>query len=154
MLIYTIGKHSTVPTKKVKKIVNFFADKLLAKRMKNGLSLTLIFSKSETVDDGLMGWCDWTDDNRRPKEFEIAISPTTSEKAMIVTIAHEMRHLYQFANGHLTDLSRKPGHVSWKGKMFHDAGPYSSKVYLSPWEKDARKYEKILYKMYLEEFEE
>jgi len=154
VLIYVQGKHSVVSTKKVKKIVNFFADKLFSKRMNSSLSLTVIFSKSETVNEGLMGWCDWIDDNRRPKEFEIAISPITSEKAMIVTIAHEMRHLYQFAHGHLTDLSRKPGHVSWKGKTFHDTGPYSSKVYLSPWEKDARKYEKILYKAYLEEFEE
>lgn len=68
----------------------------------------------------------------------------TSEEANELMIIHECIHLWQFERG---DLEKLPKGYAWKGKAYDNRTPY----YARPWEKEAFRLEKDLYKEW-EEF--
>ena len=100
-----------------------------------------IVMKSKMKD---LGSCmvSYYNDWYQPREFEIELRKYRSLKLTLLTLAHEMVHLKQFAKKELNcDQTR------WMGKSF-DSENVSYHDY--PWEVEANSMECILYTLYME----
>ena len=88
----------------------------------------------------VFGWAWVVPPDHRPREFEIEIHNRLSPEAYTETLLHELWHVYQHVTGQLKDKYNKR---YWKG-IDHSETNYDDQ----PWEKDAHRMEKILYKRY------
>jgi hypothetical protein len=92
-----------------KRAIKYFADKLLSKQMQRYVSVRFSFV-SEMFYLGLtyVTECNSKD---KPREFVIELSDDQTGKELMMTIAHEMVHVKQYAYGELNEEMTK-----WKGQ--------------------------------------
>ncbi len=119
----------------------FFARELLSRQMLPHIMVDIrLVTKMKDL-----GCCSilFFNDNYKPREFEIDLRRHRSVKNTLITLAHEMVHLKQFAKCELKD-----DHTRWRGFVvdseaidYHDL----------PWEIEANTLEYILYTLYIEE---
>jgi len=109
------------------------------KRLDSSITVEIKFVK---LDDA-WGVCDNHDVGIKPKEFTIYINRDLKlEKDVITTVAHEMVHVWQYATGKFRDYAG-PAH------RYEDYIYDANMAYRDmPWEIEARKFEKILYKLW------
>ena len=88
----------------------------------------------------VFGWAWVVPPDHRPREFEIEIHNRLSPELYTETLLHELWHVYQHVTGQLKDKYNKR---YWKG-IDHSETNYDDQ----PWEKEAHRMEKILYKRY------
>ena len=88
----------------------------------------------------VFGWAWVVPPDHRPREFEVEIHNRLSPEAYTETLLHELWHVYQHVTGQLKDKYNKR---YWKG-IDHSETNYDDQ----PWEKEAHRMEKILYKRY------
>ena len=69
--------------------------------------------------------------------FSIKVRPSRDRAEMVKTIAHELQHVRQYADGKLKRVYRKSELKGWrwKGKYYKQDFPYKKR----PWEIEARK---------------
>ena len=116
----------------------FFAAELLSKKMLKHITIEI---KMKTVMKDL-GSCSITyyNDWNKAREFEIELRRHRSVKNTLLTLAHEMVHIKQFAKGELNDE-----HTKWLGqKIDSDSIDYND----LPWEIEACSLEYVLYILY------
>jgi hypothetical protein len=95
------------------------------------------------------------------KYGEIHVSKFYSHAETLRILLHELRHVWQYYSGmfikthKLLSWGKKTRYVSigiWDGKEYEDysgkANKYFNKYRSSPWEVDAREYEKELYRLF------
>lgn len=116
---------------------DIFAKKLMTSRMVNTLSINIIF-KPMPVFKGLSAW---VYDNDRPKDFEILINNKHGKKMQLLTLAHEMVHVKQWATGQMKDLVMKRNTVRYNNKYYDAEEDY----FFQPWEVEAFGLETGLY---------
>lgn len=122
------------------KATRFFAKELLSRKMMPHIGIDIVL-KTRLPD---LGSCMVTyyNDWYKPREFEIELRKHRSLKNTLITLAHEMVHLKQFAKGELNCEQTR-----WKGVKFDsDAIDYHS----YPWEIEASSMERLLYHAYEE----
>ena len=91
--------------------------------------------------EGVNGYCDFTDQSYRPREFMIELDIHMDEELYIKTLLHELTHMRQWVDGTLRLRY---------GKMCYRKEPVESYAYwYQPHEIEARKQEKILYQQYM-----
>jgi hypothetical protein len=128
MPIRLVNIPAKLKSEEIKDALNFFAETLMSKRMCNGISIKVCFGEKQentTV---------WEDDNYRPREFTITVNSKVGYRSMLLTLAHEMVHVKQYATGELRDSLRGPTLNRWMNK------PYDSNVtdyWDQPWEIEA-----------------
>ena len=144
MLVTYYGKSDHISKQETSEVVRFFADILLSKKMQNNLKIRVSFNKRNTK--GLYGYAAWKKNNLRPRNFTLALDPDNTREEMLITIAHEMVHIEQYASGKLKEYVRS-GNIHWMGKAHPDCKMVKN---TSPWERDARRKEKLLYIKYVE----
>ena len=88
----------------------------------------------------VFGWAWVVPPDHRPREFEVEIHNRLSVEDYTETLLHELWHVYQHVTGQLKDKYNKR---YWKG-IDHSETNYDDQ----PWEKEAHRMEKILYKRY------
>lgn len=110
---------------------DFFAERLLSPQMRKNVNVDVIFLKGLLKEEKMYGWCDYVDNNLKPRYFEIGIDPSLSRVRMIRTLVHELVHVKQFVYGELRDYVHKETH--WCGSYVDPRTPYRKK----PWEKEA-----------------
>ena len=88
----------------------------------------------------VFGWAWVVPPDHRPREFEIEIHNRLSPELYTETLLHELWHVYQHVTGQLKDKYNKR---YWRG-IDHSETNYDDQ----PWEKDAHRMAKILYKRY------
>ena len=144
MKIYVKNVKAAGVTKgEITKAVKFFTSKLMSKRLADTLYINIEFDENL----GYAGLATWLDEPVRPKEFSIRINPK-HEEPILVTLAHELVHVKQYAKGMLRDLIRSPDQVVWNGarqKCNNHDGDYRNQ----PWEIEAYAREWELYEAYL-----
>lgn len=143
MIIRTTGKPKMATIRECKQAVMFAVGRLLSDKMQAQIRVKLWFSEKETRERGWDGYCDWLDDNLKPRDFVIALDPGLPKQQLFSVIMHENVHLKQFATGQLKDYIRMKGWVGWMGKLHRDSR--GDKV-STPWEQEALRREKTLYK--------
>ncbi len=123
--------------------VDYFLDKLMSKRLKQTLYIDLELIKDLEQTDGVLGDATWEDMNVRPKDFTVRATwngKTDFEKTLM-TIAHEIIHVKQFAKSEMIDLMSVKK-VSWNGKRYDRA---ETEYWDLPWEIEAHGRERGLF---------
>lgn len=118
----------------------FFTKELLSRQMYRHISLEIVIKNK--IED--LGTCCITyyNDWYKAREFEIQLRKKKSLKNLLLTLAHEIVHVKQFAKGELNCDNTK-----WKGEKI-DTEKVS--YFDLPWEVEASSYEYILYSLYQE----
>jgi hypothetical protein len=89
------------------------------------------------------GWCDYTGESYRPREFLIELDTYMNEELYIKTLLHELVHLQQWVTGSLR---------AKRGKRYYGSVNVEELDYEDqPHEIEAREQEVILYQEYLKE---
>jgi len=124
----------------IRKATEFFAKKLLGERLSRNVCIDVIVKRKLARKTGALGWCDFVDNQSRPRFFEIELDDEQGPIRLIRTLAHEMVHVKQWAKGDLKEYSRKPD--VWFGEPVDRDMPYRDR----PWEIEAYELEKTLSK--------
>ena len=116
----------------------FFTKELLSRQLYKHISLEIVMMNK--IED--LGTCCITyyNDWYKAREFEIQLRKKKSLKSLLMTLAHEIVHVKQFAKGELNSDNTK-----WKGEVI-DVDNIS--YFDLPWEVEASSYEYILYGLY------
>lgn len=141
MQIYTRGKSDSVSRKELKYATNWYASMLMSKRLTNNLTIEIHLVKMKDF----RGLATWTEYGRKLREFRIDIDPRQNRKQTLMTLAHEMVHVKQYATGELRD--HVPGVSKWKKELFNEQKTH---YYDLPWEIEAHGREFGLYVRYIE----
>jgi len=145
MRIIFSGKATKLSKQEARYAIRFFADRLISRRLSKTITIKLIFENLGRNHPG--GECGWTDRNVRPKEYEITVGSNFGRRSQLLSIAHEMVHLKQFATGEMTDSmsAKRPSHTKWRNKYYN----YKKVDYWDhPWEIEAYGRELGLYVHY------
>ena len=157
---YAIGYDSAclITTKggsiKQKKLVNdvifWTLSKLLSKKLTDNIYIEIVFQKQFYKDYGCVMW---EDNNINPRDFVMELNTGLSDRQLVSTTIHECVHIKQFALGELKDYVRKPDYSVWKNKMYKVAGKDSIEYQDHPWEKEAYRLERKLFRLLKKELD-
>ena len=134
-MLYLTSSGYNYSKKRCGRIVNWFVDKHLP-----NYKLIINVDHKGLLREGVFGWVWAADCDYRPRDFEMEIHNRMSPEAYTKTLLHELWHIYQHVKG---DLKDRYGKRCWKG-VDHSKIDYENQ----PWEKEAVKMEKILYREY------
>lgn len=142
--------------KKIKKHVVreaafFFCDHLM-KRLSKNIKIVIKIRTNMYRNTKCFGTATWTDDNARSnrhREFEIEIEQNLGSVFFIRTLAHELVHVRQYARGQLVDPAYG-NYQKWHGVMFNENMVGYKQL---PWEQEAIRLEKELYKLWKQQLD-
>jgi len=137
-LIEGISKH--VSQRETEDLLWFYGRKLMSAQMCANLTIYLRYKSLP----GLKGLCDVLETSPKPRHFQLTVRPSMSRKNQLMTIAHEMVHVKQFAKKELDPIVHGNA-VKWKGKLYDDSW---QRYWSQPWEIEAYGREQGLYMMY------
>lgn len=105
---------------------------LLGNRLAKNVTLNISLSKT-LFQDGTVGECDFIDSNIHPRHFTIKIAVKQSVKQLLLTLAHEMVHVKQFAKDEMFDYAQE--HLTrWKKRIINLKKTPHAEL---PWEQEA-----------------
>ena len=117
MLLHVKGSN-----KKVRKVVEqaawYYAEKLMGKRLLGSLEITINLKKNLLTKEGNEGSAIWEDDGYRSREFSIELDTTVKIRNLLITLAHEMVHVKQWAKNEMYEYM-EPHMVRFKGEKIH-----------------------------------
>ena len=117
MLLHVKGSN-----KKVRKVVEqaawYYAEKLMGKRLLGSLEITINLKKNLLTKEGNEGSAIWEDDGYRSREFSIELDTTVKIRNLLITLAHEMVHVKQWAKNEMYE-DMEPHMVRFKGEKIH-----------------------------------
>ena len=118
MLLHIKGSN-----KKVRKVVEqaawYYAEKLMGKRLLGSLEITINLKKNLLSKEGNEGSAMWEDDGYRSREFTIELDSTVKIRNLLITLAHEMVHVKQWAKDEMYEYTNTMGLVRFKGEKIH-----------------------------------
>jgi len=126
-----------------KKAITFYAEKLMTPRLIESLTIDILYVPHIELGDSV-GQCTPIYDQFVPKDFEIYIANDITKKNTLLSLAHEMVHVKQYARGELYEYARKPHLSRWKDKIWEDFERQGDEYWFLPWEIEAHGYEKGL----------
>lgn len=143
MMVSITGLHTGRFHNVVLKACEYYLSMLIPVHIRRHIHIDLEFLKS--LDEKADGYCDVTGVNRRnkPREFLIQIQKNKSQRYMLMTLAHEMVHLKQYAMGELDENMN-----AWKGRRIASNVDYWD----TPWEIEAHGREAGLYVRFCEKY--
>ena len=133
MLLHVKGSNKAV-RKLVEHATWFYAEKLMGKRLMGSLELTINLKKNLLSKEGNEGSAVWEDDGFRPKEFIIELDSTVKIRNLLITLAHEMVHVKQWAKNEMYEYMHTLGMVRFKGEKIH---LQETEYWDYPWEIEA-----------------
>lgn len=129
-------------TKQELKAIDYFADALLSPQLKQHITITVSFRKT----DNHWGLTIIDDYNKsgKPREFILEVKKDLSKKERLMTLAHEMVHVKQYAMMELNEQMNM-----WHGNYINsDVVPYMQQ----PWEIEAYDVGDNLFEEFIREF--
>ena len=108
MLVRVKGSDK-VTRKIIRTAARWYAEKLMGKRLTAGLDININLKKNLLDKDGHEGTAIWEDDSIRPKEFTIMLDSTCAIRNILITLAHEMVHVKQWAKGEMYEYTTHGG---------------------------------------------
>jgi len=130
MKVSVRGQNSTLSKSEIRHMVSFFGNILLGKRLSDNIYVE-VYNESYGLND--MGFCNPIDfEERSPRDFEIFLNRNLCKHEQIITLAHEMVHVKQFA---LNEFKVFDNHeYKWRGKRVRHPRKKHRNL---PWEKEA-----------------
>ena len=133
MILHVKGSNKAI-RKLVESATRFYAEKLMGKRLTENLKITVNLKRNLLSKEGLEGSAVWEDDSYRPREFIVEIDSTVKVRNILLTLAHEMVHVKQWAKDEMYEQLNTIGMVRFKGEKVHlDSLEYWDQ----PWEIEA-----------------
>ena len=105
MKIKTKGSNKAV-RKLVELATSYYAEKLMGKRTINNLEININLKRNFLRDTGCEGTAIWEDENIWPKEFSIELDSNDKIRNLLITLAHEMVHVKQWAKNEMYEYYR------------------------------------------------
>ena len=113
MKISVKGKNEVLSKKHIRYIVKLFGKLILNPQLYPNINL-LVQNMNLGVNN--WGYCGISDiEEKRPRSFEILLNTNISKNKQIRTLAHEMIHLRQTANGQFVTYGCET--YKWNGKI-------------------------------------
>ncbi len=106
MLLHIKGSNKKL-RKAVEQAAWYYAEKLMGKRLMAGIEITINLKKNLLTKEGNEGTAIWEDDNIRPKEFTISLDSNCTIRNILITLAHEMVHVKQWAKGEMYEYAER-----------------------------------------------
>lgn len=103
MKIRITGDNQKLSFSETRRATRFMAGLLMSKKLLDTLQLDIRFEGCP----GYKGSTDYLDTNERPRIFEVQINPKMSKRNQLLTLAHELVHVKQFAKGELKEYMKK-----------------------------------------------
>jgi hypothetical protein len=101
MLLHVKGSNRKV-RKAVEQAAWYYAEALMGKRLLGSLEITINLRKDLMAKEGIEGSAIWEDeDGHRPREFNIELDTTVKIRNLLITLAHEMVHVKQWAKNEM-----------------------------------------------------
>lgn len=141
MLVSISGISDNKFKKAMHQACEFYLSILLPKQIAKHIIIDIEVDRK--LDDDADGYCEVMGHNRlgKPREFSILLKKNKSKRYMLMTLAHEMVHVKQFATGELHESMNV-----WKGKRM----PSKTDYWDTPWEVEAHGREAGLYTRFCE----
>ena len=117
MKIKTKGSNKAV-RKLVELATSYYAEKLMGKRTINNLEINIDLKRNLTKDTGCEGTSIWEDESPWPKEFLIELDSSEKIRNLLITLAHEMVHVKQWAKNEMHEYC-KPDEVRFNKIKFN-----------------------------------
>ena len=115
--------HINGSTKKVRKIVEqaawYYAEKLMGKRLMAGLEININLKNNLLAKEGNEGSTIWEDTGYRSRDFTIELDTTVKIRNLLITLAHEMVQVKQWAKDEMYEYMNTMGLVRFKGEKIH-----------------------------------
>ena len=150
MEIHTRGQPAKIHKKDCKEAILFFGESLFSSRLYPKIKVTVEFINDPSFAE--LATCNWEDTHYKGREFIISIDYKLKPKEMLMTLAHEMVHIKQYAKGEMTDHLRADK-TRWSGNWYGKKKTYDlndAKFYWEyPWEREARAMEMELCSKFL-----
>ena len=108
MILHVKGSNKAV-RRLIETAAWFYAEKLMGKRLMESLEITINLKKNLLSKEGFEGTAMWEDDSYRPKEFTIEIDTTAKIRNILITLAHEMVHVKQWAKNEMYEYMNVAG---------------------------------------------
>ena len=132
MIIHVKGSNKSV-RKLIEIAAWYYAEKLMGKRTIANLEIHIKLKRGLYKKDNTEGTAIWEDESYRPKEFTIELDCGVKIRNMLITLAHEMVHIKQWAKGEMYEYA-VPGKVRFM-KTKYDMNDLDYWDY--PWEIEA-----------------
>ena len=118
MILHVKGSNKAT-RKLVESAAWFYAEKLMGKRLMGSLEITINLKKNLLAKEGNEGSAMWEDDGYRSREFTIELDTTVKIRNLLITLAHEMVHVKQWAKDEMYEYMNGAGLVRFKGEKIH-----------------------------------
>lgn len=106
----------------------------------------IVIRLRDQMEDGDKGTCEILDELHRPREFRITALNKGRKASQISTLFHEMVHVKQWVKGEMRDYAPETNMCRWKKRIIdRDKIKYEDE----PWEKEAYRMERTLYRRYI-----
>lgn len=143
MLVTVTGLNDPAFEATVVKASKFYLRLIMPRHIIPHITLDIDFLGK--LDQDADGYCDVTGHNirKKPREFQIQVRRNKSKRYMMMTLAHEIVHLKQYAMGELDENMNV-----WKGKRI----PSDMDYWDAPWEIEAHGREYGLWSRFAKRF--
>jgi hypothetical protein len=133
--INQIGSCVKIKNDEIDQVIRFYANLLMKTSLSKKLILDVEFIKNMTKIQKQQAFCNIEDlDSKIPREFSITIDANLSYKNTLLSLAHEMVHVKQYAKNELKEYIRNGNIVRWKTELIDQ----SKILYWDhPWEIEA-----------------
>jgi hypothetical protein len=145
MKIQTRGRPDKVELAEIRQAAVWYAHRLMGPRLAKNIQLKLVFKQDLRYNRNIWAECGCKDPGPRPRKFVITMDAHAARKTMLLTLAHEMTHVKQFARRELIEI-KADVLFKWYGEVFGDEVHY----YETPWEIEAHGREIGLYYLWRE----
>lgn len=145
MKVHITGKAENLTNKEIRSAVFFYLKRLLGDNMAKKMTVDIIVDKDLLRTFDMYANISPLEADPRPKHFEVEIDAKLSKKQFLVSLAHEMIHLKQFAKNQMKDLE-KPQMTRWMGKYYKEE---NINYWARPWEIEAHNGELPLYEEFI-----
>lgn len=132
MRIYVKGKPKKVDLALIRAAARWFGHRLLGPKLAAKITIHLIFDEKAIKERGIRGECVWRDRPKNPRKFTMLLDPNCGTRYMLMTLAHEMTHVKQYARNELYEPVID-GPMYWYGELIGQEVHY----YEKPWEIEA-----------------
>lgn len=141
------GKLDKEKKSMLKEAVKFYASLLnISPTLQKNISLEIQLLPDLLKESSELGNCSWIDDYVRPREFVIQISThNTTNRFLLMTLAHEMVHLKQFAKCEMVYFRRDFEKIKFLNKIY-DCRKINH--WDMPWEIEAEEKEYSMYRTF------
>lgn len=123
------GKNPKISKEEIRYATRWMASLILSKKMMGNVSVVVDF----VSERGLKGSTECLDADYKPRNFKINVDPELSRRNQLLTLAHELVHVKQFAMGEMR-YTRYTELIKWHKQTIHNE---QTEYWDLPWEIEA-----------------